>query len=311
MNTEQLIGFIEITYGLKGRAFILRDGPDNTVWTLECTDGKKYIARVSKREMKDGIAFEAEWLRFLCTKNVSVARIINTLTGSPYSIVPIGNAVTVFDFVSGHHISMSQDIPIPIKAVTSAAKALAKIHDVSRGYKINLPRSRSIFTEMERALAMADDIEEKVPGGKQFMKEVKEYDSWARKQSFTPVLVHNDYRVGNIIFDDTEEVAAVIDFDWCCIGPAIKDVAHTIIEWSLPDKSPKHFTEVFDGFLKTYNEAVSELIMDNDDLYRWISFAALSDACTYIVDRLNSGEIKAVGSCYMYRKFEYFRTLVK
>jgi Ser/Thr protein kinase RdoA (MazF antagonist) len=310
MNTEQLIRFIEITYGLKTKASVLHDGPDNTVWMLDCADDKRYIARVSKREMKDGIAFEAEWLRYLRTKNVPVATIINTLTGRAYSITPTGKAVTVFDFVPGHHISISQNTPIPIKAVTSAARALAKIHDVSRGHKIDLPRSRTIFTEMERALSMAGDIEEKVPGGKQFIREVKEYQSWAKRYMFTPVLVHNDYRVGNILFDDTEEVAAVIDFDWCCIGPAIKDVAHALIEWSLPDKSPKHFKEVFDGFLKAYNDAVSDPITDGDDLYRWISFAALSDACTYIVDRLDNGEIKAVDSCYMYRKFEYFRAMM-
>jgi aminoglycoside phosphotransferase (APT) family kinase protein len=205
---------------------------------------------------------------------------------------------------------MSQDTPIPIKAVTSAARALAKIHEVSRGHKIDLPRSRNIFTEMQRALAVASDIEENVPGGKQFIKEVKEYELWAKEYEFTPVLVHNDYRVGNILFDDTEEVTAVIDFDWCCLGPAIKDVAHTLIEWSLPDKSPKHFKEVFEAFLKAYNGAVSDPIMDDNILYRWICFVALSDACTYIVDRLNSGEIKAIGSCYMYRKFEYFKTMI-
>lgn len=304
MNTEQLIEFIEIKYGFKANASVLRDGPDNMVWTLDCADSKKYIARVSKREIKDDIVFEAEWLRYLRAKNVSVAPIINTLSGSAYSIAPTGKAVTIFGFVPGHHISMSQDTPIPIKAVTSAARALARIHDVSRDHKIDLPRSRTIFMEMERALDMADDIEEKIPGGKQFMMEVKEYESWARKYSFTPVLVHNDYRVGNILFDDTEEVTAVIDFDWCCLGPAIKDVAHTLIEWSLPDKSTKHFKEVFEAFLKAYNDAVSEPIMDDDVLYRWISFATLSDVCTYIVDRLNNGEIKAISSCYMYKKFE-------
>jgi aminoglycoside phosphotransferase (APT) family kinase protein len=46
---------------------------------------------------------------------------------------------------------------------------------------------------------MAGDIEEKVPGGKQFIREVKEYQSWAKRYMFTPVLVHNDYRVGNIL----------------------------------------------------------------------------------------------------------------
>jgi Ser/Thr protein kinase RdoA (MazF antagonist) len=90
MNTEQLIRFIEITYGLKTKASVLHDGPDNTVWMLDCADDKRYIARVSKREMKDGIAFEAEWLRYLRTKNVPVATIINTLTGRAYSITPTG-----------------------------------------------------------------------------------------------------------------------------------------------------------------------------------------------------------------------------
>lgn len=193
-----------------------------------------------------------------------------------------------------------------LSAVKSAAEALAKLHNISRQHNVSLPRRRTVFTELERVMVKQKEIEEKVPGGKEFVAEVERILSWGKNQKFTPVLVHNDYRIGNLLFDENEKVAAILDFDWSCIGPAIKDVAHALVEWSFPDGAKQHWQEVFDTFLGSYNRPAEEIIKQDDNLKQWIAFSCLSDTVTYITDRLERGEIKPVTDSFMYQKFQYF-----
>ena len=100
INEKTLLKFCSEIYGLDAiRASVLRDGPDNIIWTLETENGKKCVARMSKRELGGDIAFEAEWLKILLASGVPVAPIIETIDKKPFAILPPGKALTVFDFV--------------------------------------------------------------------------------------------------------------------------------------------------------------------------------------------------------------------
>ena len=78
-NEQTLLKSCNEIYGLDAaRASVLRDGSDNIIWTLEIKNGKKYVARMSKRELGGDIAFEAEWLKVLLTDGVPVVPIIET-----------------------------------------------------------------------------------------------------------------------------------------------------------------------------------------------------------------------------------------
>ena len=307
INEKTLLKFCSEIYGLDAiRASVLRDGPDNIIWTLETENGKKCVARMSKRELGGDIAFEAEWLKILLASGVQVAPIIETIDKKPFAILPTGKALTVFEFVDGKHLSFGIDQTPPLSVVKSAAEALAKLHNVSRQRKVSLPRQRAVFTELERVIAKQKEIEEKTPGGKEFVAEVEKVLTWGKNQKFTPVLIHNDYRIGNLLFNENDKVAAILDFDWSCLGPAIKDVAHALVEWSFPDGAKQHWREVFDTFLDNYNRYAEEVIKHDDNLKNWILFNCLSDTTTYIIDRLERGEIKPLTGSFMYQKFQYF-----
>jgi len=311
MDEQKLLKFCDEIYGLNTfRASVLRDGPDNIVWMLETKNGKRYAARVSKRELGSDIAFEAEWLKVLLADGVPVVPIIETKDKKSFAILPTGKALTVFEFVNGKHLLFGIDQPPPLSAIKSVAEVLAKLHNNSRRHNVSLPRKRTVFTELERVMAKQKEIEEKVPGGKEFVAEVEKILTWGKNQKFTPGLAHNDYRVGNILFDGNEKVSAILDFDWACIGPAIKDVAHALVVWSFPDSAEQHWREVFDTFLDNYNRHAEEIIKRNDNLKNWILFSCLSDTATYIVDRLERGEIKPVAGSFMYQKFQYFEKIL-
>lgn len=308
MSNTKLIQSVDKSYGIAVcNASILRDGSDNTVWMLDTRNGKKLVARVSKREMESEIAFEAEWLRFLKSKKVPVIPPIESKSGKAYVVSSDGDAITVFEFVNGKGFPFDKDNPPPHKAVASAAKALAELHNASRGHTVSLPRQRTIYTELERAVTHEDEITKKMPGGAKFMREVKK--ALALKDSSTAVLLHNDYHIGNLLFRRNNAVAAILDFDWCCAGPAIKDVAHSLVIWSLASLAKAHWSAIFDNFLESYNDAAQEKISNDDRLHQWIAFSCLSDACTYLIDRLEHGEIKTVASCHMYQKFRYFSSI--
>ena len=312
MNEQMLREFCEDIYGLSATgASVLRDGSDNIIWTLKTENGKKYVARMSKRELGNDISFEAEWLKVLLTDGVPVVPIIETKDKKPFAILPTGKALTVFEFVDGKHLSFGIDQSPSLSVVKSAAETLAKLHNTSRQHDVSLLRRRTVFTELERVVAKQKEIEGKVPGGKEFVAEVGKVLSWGKSQKFTPVLIHNDYRISNLLFGGSDKVAAILDFDWSCQGPAIKDVAHALVEWSLPDGAKQHWQEVFDTFLDNYNCYAEEIIKHDDNLKNWILFSCLSDTTTYIVDRLERGEIKPVASSFMYQKFQYFHAIIK
>ena len=304
MNYEELSKFIKENYAIDFDAVkMLRDGSDNVVLILQGKD-KKYVVRVSKRNVEDDIEFETEWLKFLKDKKIPVVPPVESKAGKGYSVGRAGLVVVVFPFVDGRQVELGEHLSLA--AVEKAAMMLAAIHNVSRGNSVSRNRAKTVFSELERAVSSKADIERKMPSGGEFMKEVDTYLQWGKNYRYEPVLVHNDYRAGNVLFNDELEIVAVLDFDRSLMGPAIKDVAHSLAEWSYPDGANDHREAVFAAFFEGYNKAADRKIALSDDLYRWIAFGCLSDASTYLMDNLERGEVKDPAKSYMYQKFKYF-----
>jgi len=307
MNTENIVKNIRDVYGIDiTKMGLLRDGPDNVIWDATSTNNDRYAIRVSKREMGDEVAFEAEWIRILRKEGVSVVPIVLTKKGVSYSCLDDGSAITVFNFLNGKHFSIATDKSLPNHVIETAAETLALLHEVSRRFNVHASRKRTVFSELERVIEHKNLILKKIPGGKEFIEEVSGMLDWGKAQTFDTVLVHNDYRIGNIMFDDKDNLLAILDFDWSCMGPAIKDVAHSLAEWSFPDGAKKHDEHVFAVFLEEYNKSSKFPVQRDDTLHRWVALTCLSDASTFLVDRLLRGEIKQPSYSYMYKKYEYF-----
>jgi Ser/Thr protein kinase RdoA (MazF antagonist) len=101
------------------------------------------------------------------------------------------------------------------------------------------------------------------------------------------------------------ELIGILDFDWACPGPFIKDVAHSCMEWSFPDGLLTPWLDVFKYFLDAY---IQIFRIDIRDVILWCQFSALSDSATYLIDRLKgkaSDTPERIDS-WMYVKYKFF-----
>jgi len=290
---------------------LLREGPDNDVFLVrDDKDNKIAVFRMGKRYLGEDVIFELQWLSFLYNKGFPVPEIIKTNQGKDFFIDKTGKVGVVFKYAKGSPIEIKKDKKPNLDLVSQAAKSLAKIHNLSFGIKLKFLRKRNTFTEVNRALTIADKLLKYQEGGKEFIEKLKIYKNFAQKNTNNNYLIHNDFRPGNVFFRNGQ-VSAVLDFDWSCIGPQVKDLALALVEWSYPDGADKHFDNVFNTFLDSYNQEAKNKIKKDSNLYSWICFSCLSDAATYFSDLASQNIYKKTLSCYMYKKFLYFEKLYK
>lgn len=305
---KNLVSKIEKNYDFLVKDLnLLREGPDNNVFVLQAENGQKYIIRLSKRNVLDDIVFELSFMDFLAHHNIPVPGIIRTKAGKLFDSID-GSVIVIFEFIDGYHIEVGRYKKPSLDAVAQAARMLAKIHNVSKGFGTKTNRKRNIFTEIERSLEVKDILIDNFRGGDKFVEEIEAYNNWAKDNYVDEITIQNDFRSGNIFFHDST-VKAVIDFDWACKGLAIKDLALALVEWSYPSGAKEYWKDVFKSFLDHYNEVADEKVKLDNNLYKWICFSCLSDASTYFCDLISEGVFKKINSSYMYQKCLYFRKL--
>lgn len=286
---------------------LLRESSDNLVYVIG--EKNKKILRISKRLPVEDIRFEYEATEFLLRGGVPVPKWLTTKTGDFYTLID-SNVAVLFDFIEGHHVEVNKDhLPTQIQAY-NAGKGLGFMSNVSASFTPTSPRQRNIFSEFDRVISMSEVFINKFEGGQEFVDQVKEAVEFGKNQSEPVGFIHNDYRPSNVFFNNSDELAGMIDFDWSCIGPIIKDLALAVAEWSFPDGATEPDFKIFDSFLDGYNSVANNKWQKDEKLYSWIKFATLSDASTYFCDLADDpNSTKRIIKSYMYRKFKFFSDL--
>jgi Ser/Thr protein kinase RdoA (MazF antagonist) len=286
---------------------LIRESGDNKVYVVG--DGNKTVLRLSKRLSVNDVQFEHDCMQYLAASGVPVAPWIHLTDGNISAITDDESVAVVFGFIDGHHIAVDKQHRATSAEAFAAGSALGEIARAGKSFELKTERTRTIFTELERVLTHKDRFINVFNNGLEFVEDVEKMIVFARKAN-TPIgLIHNDFRASNVLFDDTGSVVGVLDFDWSCIGPLMKDVALGALEWSFPDGAEAHDPAVFDAFVNGYlSKYGKDEVMH--DLYHWVQFAALSDAATYFCDALDELESsRTILSSYMYKKFKYFSKL--
>jgi len=282
----------------------LRESSDNNVFII----GKKNrkILRISKRLPIEDIKFEYEAVKRLSDGGVPVPKWVMARTNDFYILID-GRVAVLFDFIDGHHIPVDKD-HMPTRAQAyNAGKGLGYMSNAAVGFRSSSPRKRTVFIEFERAISLSDVFINQFEGGQEFIDQVKQAIKFASNQKEIEGFIHNDYRPSNIFFNEENEFAGIIDFDWSCIGPLIKDLALAVVEWSFPDGAIDPDIKIFDAFLDGYNSLATHKFPKDQNLYSWIKFATLSDASTYFCDLAGDPtSTKRVIKSFMYRKYLYF-----
>lgn len=282
---------------------LLREGIDNDMYVFSTADGSKGVLRINKRDISETVDFEVKLLNFLFKHQVPVPEILPTKKGDLWVVIN-GVTAVAFRFVSGTTISVRNDIKPDKRYAYLAGESLGQLHTIGLSFTYNNSKRRTIFTEYERALARRDIII-KLEGGQKFLDTIKSYLNWAKKYQGNMGIIHNDFIPGNILFDKFS-VSAVVDFDWSCRGPLIKDLGIALAEWSFPDGLEHHWEDIFIFFLEGYNKSAPQKISPDKNLYKWICFSCLSDACTFFADLPTNSHINRISQCRSYKKSVYF-----
>lgn len=277
---------------------IIAESSDNIIVLLIDNSNKKSILRISKREKSASIKFEFEINEFLIKNNFKVPRWEKIYLNNNHISV-------LMNYINGNNLNLNE---ITLNDVEKSSELLAKIHDISKGIKFTKSNSRDIFTEINRVDNYIN-IFEKLENGKEFLSNIDVYKNWTKKEFKEECLIHNDFRPHNVI--KTKHEYYLIDLDWACIGPSIKDLAHSLVEWSYPDGAEGPNQKIINTFLSKYNLTRNYNLTLDKTLLKWMAFSCLSDTCTYLCDLIEEGEFSTNKiSSYMYKKFKYFNNYI-
>lgn len=295
------------SFGLADTASItpLRESSDNSVYRV--LDSDTYILRVSKKLPISDAQFEYEAMNHLRSKGLPVPNWVSSVSGTPYVVTEDGAVAVLFIFIEGEHVSVTTtSLPTPEESY-AAGEALGKIAQAGIDFKSEAPRARTVFSELERGVLHKEQISEGVEGGAQFIEEVMRVLELAHSTNYSQGLLHNDFRPSNVFFAKDHSISGLVDFDWACHGPLIKDVALAALEWSYPDGAEGPDQKLFESFIEGYNATAPEQVSNGKHLYLWIMVSALSDAATFLCDRLGSEQQpKRIAGSYMYQKYRHF-----
>lgn len=282
----------------------LRVSTDNIVILVR--NNPKKVLRISKRATRHNFVFEYEFMQRCTEYGIPVAAWNKTRSGEIAAKVGDMSAV-LFDFVRGSHADPTNQFLFLAQAQAAATQlgAVATIDAAS----VQATPERSVTAELERAIEVRAIFAGEIEGGKEFLEAVEWALDLAKGSHETTALLHNDFRISNVLFDE-QAVTGILDFDWSCTGPAIKDLAHAALEWSFPDGAAGPDQKIMSAFINAYYAAAGGKPATESELRTWMRFAALIDTATYFCDRIQAGTAPSrVASSYMYKKYLYLTSM--
>lgn len=260
-------------------------GSDNDIFLLTSDDNTKYIFRHSLREKPaQDMHFEQVFSKFLYDHNIPVRLILET------------GENTLLSYCDGKNIKISE---LTTDMAFNGGKTLALFHKASKEFKKEVLPKRHVADELYRALNIKEKIINKYADGKLFIKQIQDILLNVPESN---MIIHNDFRVQNVLFDKTN-ISAILDFDWACIGNPIKDLGHAMVEWSYPDGGTFN-SDIFKAFFDGYKSIVHNI--DINQLKYWIAFSCLSDTATYLVDTIDDKPYSEKILSWMYGKYLFF-----
>jgi len=216
-------GFGNINYFIKfdGKPAVLRRPPMGLI-----TPG----ANDMLREAKILQALETHFL--LAPKCLFIGRDIN-VWGVPFLIMEYRPGMIIHSSIPSFINDKEAVAKIVTAELINILKNLHAIEPNSIGLE-NLGRSGNYFARTARGWFKRAEVawQDEIP------KEVSQIKSWLEKQmpeEQTPVLLHNDFKLDNIIFDPISfKPSALIDWDLGTRGDALWDLAVLLSYWAEP-----------------------------------------------------------------------------
>lgn len=274
-----------------GKDFIslkqIYSGFDNDIFVVATSDKKYIYRRAHRNKPTEDILFEKNFSEYMHSKQIPVRSVL------------VSGSESLLGFCEGQTYSVQQ---ITKKMAFNAGKMLAQFHNVAKEFDVPPFPKRKIDSELLRAISVKDKLKNKYTNGAEFTVIVEQLLQSDFLKAPMNCVIHNDFRVQNVLFlNDT--ISAILDFDWSCMGRPLKDLSHALVEWSLPDGgefNPDIFNALFTGY-----KSVSDNI-NLDELRYWIDFSCISDTATYLCDTIDDASLGGNILSWMYGKYLFF-----
>ncbi|OGK31952.1 hypothetical protein A3D08_01730 [Candidatus Roizmanbacteria bacterium RIFCSPHIGHO2_02_FULL_43_11] len=298
-----IMNIVKQYYGLEtAEVGLIRESSDNVLYKIGM-GARSYVLRLAKRTKKDTIVFEAQLIHRLISIHIPTPEWIPTLKDESFATLPDGRIGVLMPYIDG----------IPVEGdnigeyARQAGELLASIHNATHKLKLEALQTRTIFSELERAIAQQDIYIRSFGDGKEFIEYVTHYMGAGKERTHDDYIIHNDFRPHNLLQTQEKDLFA-IDFDWACYGPAARDLAHAVVEWSMLDGQNEPNLHIQKMFLEGYHHVIHSPV--SNDFTFWAAFSCLSDTVTYISDKVDrKEELPDRVRSYMYKKFTYYHGL--
>ncbi|MEE6165818.1 MULTISPECIES: phosphotransferase family protein [unclassified Mycolicibacterium] len=270
----------------------LTGGASRTTWAFTAGDRPLILRTGPPDDVHAGMELEAAALRRAAAAGAPVPHIL----AASNSVEPLGNPYLICDFIDGEtivrKIARALDDASRPALLAQCAQALAQIHRAD-AHGIGLTQSDPL-TDWRRELDQMGDTTATFEWAFRWLER-------NRPAPTRHVLVHGDFRMGNLIVDctsGTATLAAVLDWELTHIGEAADDVAWFCIRawrFGAPKELPAGGLGSIDEFVSAY-QAAGGAAVDRDTLHWWLVLATLrwGVICRHQYERHRSGQTRSV-----------------
>lgn len=288
---------------------------DNDIYFLTDATGKKVVLREAKRTHQKDPNFEVRLISALTHNNFHTPHLVPFVDGALYQTNAIGWSMFAFEFITGTQYE-AKDVVTKPELAFAGGVALGEMHRIASKEKetIGINTKRDAFTEIDLLLSRDTSRINNIEGWAEFTDTLATYreqvSKYMRERPDRCGAIHSDYGQQNVIFSDLG--AHVIDLDWACVGPFMKDIGQGLALWSWQDKHLGADKETMEQFMSGYNTTAPFPISSDidDDLLFWIRYSCLSDTCTFfhsfLDGRYSEINLTRVNQCHGFQRFEYF-----
>jgi aminoglycoside phosphotransferase (APT) family kinase protein len=271
---------------------VLTGGASRATWAFDAQTESGVRALILRTGPPDDVHasmdLEAAALRRAADAGAAVPQIL----AADNSPAALGNPYLICDFIGGEtivrKIARTLDEATRARLLRQCAQALAAIHRADP-VGIGLPTSDPL-DEWRRQLDEMGDTTATFEWAFRWLE-------LHRPAATPPVLVHGDFRMGNLIVDDSG-LASVLDWELTHIGEALDDLAWFCIRawrFGAPAQMGAGGLGSIEDFVTAYEEASGRTV-DRGALRWWLVAATLrwGVICRYQYERHRSGLTRSV-----------------
>jgi aminoglycoside phosphotransferase (APT) family kinase protein len=270
----------------------LTGGASRTTWAFDAVTGETRRALILRTGPPDDVHAGMELEAAVQQRAAAAGAPVPHILVADNSPAALGNPYLICDAIGGEtivrRIHRALDEPGRERLLRQCARALAAIHRAD-------PDGAGL-THVDQLTEWRQRLDEMGDTTATFEWVFRWLDAH-RPASSPPRLVHGDFRMGNLIVDESG-LAAVLDWELVHIGEVCEDLAWFCIRawrFGAPEALGAGGLGSIESFVSAYEEAAGEPI-DRDAFRWWLTLATLrwGVICRFQAERHLSGQTPSV-----------------